>query len=104
MMTGRVVLALFVSVLAAACERVALTAPTDSTITITSDQAVLPLNGTATIRAVVIESGGTPVHNGTMVTFTSTLGTVDPVEAKTVNGIATATFKAGGTSGTSTIK
>lgn len=104
MMTARVLLALSAAVLAAACERVALTAPTASTITITSDQSVLPLNGTATLRAVVIESGGTPVHNGTTVTFTSTLGTVDPVEAKTVNGIATATFKAGGTSGKSTIK
>lgn len=104
MMMARVFLALFVSVLATACERVALTAPTASTITITSDQAVLPLNGTATVRAVVIEAGGTPVHNGTMVTFTSTLGTIDPVEAKTVSGIATATFKAGSTSGKSNIK
>ncbi|HEX6161751.1 MAG TPA: Ig-like domain-containing protein [Vicinamibacterales bacterium] len=104
MIMARVSLALFAAVLAAACERVALTAPTASTITITSDQAVLPLNGTATLRAVVIEAGGTPVHNGTTVTFTSTLGIVDPVEAKTVNGIATATFKAGSTSGKSTIK
>jgi hypothetical protein len=104
MMKARLFLALFVSVLAAACERVALTAPTASTITITTDQSVLPLNGTATVRAVVIESGGTPVHNGTTVTFTSTLGNVDPVEATTVNGIATALFRAGGTSGKSTIK
>ena len=103
-MMARVFLALFVSVLSTACERVPLTAPTASTITITSDQAVLPLNGTATVRAVVIEAGGTPVHNGTMVTFTSTLGTIDPVEAKTVSGIATATFKAGSTSGKSNIK
>ena len=85
------------------CERVPLTAPTESTITITSDRSVLPLNGQATLRAVVIESGGTPVHNGTTVTFTTTLGTVDPIEAKTVNGIATATFNAGAISGKSVI-
>jgi adhesin/invasin len=85
------------------CERVPLTAPTDSTISITSDRSVLPLNGQATLRAVVIESGGTPVHNGTTVTFTTTLGTVDPIEAKTVNGIATATFNAGAISGKSVI-
>ena len=104
MMKVRAFLLLLVSVVAAGCERVALTAPTGATITITSDQAVLPLNGTATVRAVVIEAGGVPVHNGTSVTFTSTLGTVNPVEAQTVNGIATATFNAGTTSGKSTIK
>ena len=104
MMTARVFLAVSALVFATACERVSLTAPTGATITITSDQSVLPLNGTATVRAVVIESGGTPVHNGTMVTFTSTLGTITPVEAQTVNGIATATFNAGSTSGKSTIK
>jgi hypothetical protein len=104
MMMARVFLAILVTVAATACERVALTAPTDSSITILADQSVLPLNGKATVRAIVIEVGGTPVHNGTVVTFTSTLGTVDPVTAQTVNGIATATFNAGGTSGKSTIK
>lgn len=85
----------------AACERVALTSPTGSKITISADRSVLPLNGQATLRAVVIEAGGTPVHNGTSVTFTSTLGTVNPVEATTINGVATATFNAGGVSGKS---
>lgn len=91
------------SVAAAACSKVPLTSPTGSTITMTTDRSVLPLNGQATLRAVVIESSGTPVQNGTMVTFSPTLGSVDPVEAKTVNGIATATFNAGGVSGKSSI-
>ena len=87
----------------AACSTVPLTSPTGSTITMTTDRSVLPLNGQATLRAVVIESAGTPVQNGTVVTFAPTLGSVDPVEAKTVNGIATATFNAGGVSGKSAI-
>ena len=74
----------------AACDSVPLTSPTGSTITMTSDRTVLPLNGVATLRAVVVESAGTPVQNGTSVTFSSTLGSVEPFEAKTVNGIATA--------------
>ena len=92
-----------VSIAAAACSKVPLTSPTGSTITMTSDRSVLPLNGQATLRAVVIESSGTPVQNGTMVTFAPTLGSVDPVEAKTVNGVATAMFSAGSVSGKSSI-
>src|SRR5215212_6752233 len=91
------------SLAAAACSKVPLTSPTGSTITMTSDRSVLPLNGQATLRAVVIESGGTPVQNGTMVTFAPTLGSVAPIEAKTVNGVATATFSAGSVSGKSSI-
>ena len=43
---------------------------------------------------------GTPVHNGTTVTFQPSIGRTDPVDAQTVNGIATVTFLAGGVSGT----
>ena len=92
-----------VCVAAAACSKVPLTSPTGSTISLTTDRSVLPLNGQAILRAVVIESSGTPVQNGTMVTFAPTLGSVDPVEARTVNGVATATFNAGGVSGKSSI-
>jgi adhesin/invasin len=92
-----------VSLIAAGCDSVPLTAPTESTITITSDRSVLPLNGTATLRAVVVESGGTMVHNGTVVTFAPTLGSVTPVEVETVNGVATAVFNAGSVSGKSVI-
>lgn len=83
-----------------ACDTVPLTSPTGSTITLSIDRNILPLNGQATIRAVVTESAGTPVHNGTMVTFQPSIGSTNPVEAPTVNGIATATFLAGSMSGT----
>lgn len=90
----------FVSV---ACERVPLTSPTGSTISVTIDQTTLPLNGQATVRAIVIESAGTPVHNGTQVNFSTSLGSFNPAEAATVNGVATTTFLAGGISGTTKI-
>ena len=79
------------------------TSPTGSTITLSIDKSIVPVNGQATITAVVIESGGTAVHNGTMVTFQSTLGRVDPIEAETVNGRAVATYIAPSLSGTATI-
>ena len=102
-MTRLWAIAVLTIVAVVACERVQLTSPTGSTITISADRNVLPLHGQATIRAVVMESGGTPVHNGTVVSFTTTLGTVNPAEVPTVNGVATATFNAGGISGTSII-
>lgn len=94
------VLAVASVVLVVACDRVPLTSPTGSSISLSIDKSVLPLGGTATVRAVVTESAGTPVHNGTVVTFNPSIGSVNPVEAPTVNGIATTTFLAGSSSGT----
>ena len=86
--------------MAAACDKVPLLAPTQSTITLTMSTTTLPANGTAQVLASVTEQSGTPVHNGTMVTFTGSLGTFDPVEAFTENGTARTTFRANGQSGT----
>lgn len=90
-------------VVVVACDRVNLTAPTGSTVSLSVDKSVLPLGGQATVTAVVTESAGTPVHNGTVVTFQTTVGSLDPPEAKTMNGMASTTFLAGSASGTATI-
>jgi hypothetical protein len=86
-----------------ACDTVPLTSPTGSTISVSIDKSILPINGQATITAVVTEVSGTAVHNGTVVTFQPSIGSVNPPEAKTVNGVATATFLAGALSGTGVI-
>ena len=52
---------------------------------------------------MVIESSGTPVQNGTVVTFTSSLGSIEPRNAQTDNGQVTVTFNSGSQSGTATI-
>src|SRR5688572_1966956 len=83
-----------------ACDSVPLTSPTGSTIALSIDRNILPLNGQTTVRAIVTESAGTPVHNGTIVTFQPSIGSTNPPEARTVNGVATTTFLAGGLSGT----
>ena len=85
------------------CEKVPLLAPTASTITVISSRSVLPIAGTAQIIATVIEQSGTPAHNGTLVTFTTTLGTLEPREAVTSNGQAVVTLHAGTQSGIATI-
>ena len=94
---------LTVIVVAVACERVPLTSPTGSTISVTVDQTTIPINGQATVRAIVTESSGTPVHNGTQVNFSTALGSFNPPSAETVNGVATTLFSAGSVSGTTRI-
>ncbi len=86
-----------------ACDKVPLLAPTESTITLTVSTTVVPVNGTAEVTASVTESAGTPVQNGTVVTFTSSFGTIDPVEARTEGGKATVRFVASTQSGTARI-
>ena len=43
------------------------------------------------------------MHNGTVVTFQPSIGSVNPPEARTVNGVARATFLAGSASGTGVV-
>ena len=85
--------------LLAACDKVPLLAPANSTITLSANATIIPTGGTVGLTAFVTESSGTPVQNGTTVRFTTTLGTVTPTEAQTTNGIAVATFQAGTASG-----
>jgi len=85
------------------CTRMPLTAPTKSTIQVFSSAPTVPLNGSVDVVASVTEQSGTPVQNGTLVTFTSTLGSIDPAEARTQNGKVTVKFTAGNQSGTATV-
>jgi adhesin/invasin len=86
-----------------ACSRVPLLAPSGSSITLTTATSVVPLNGTATIVAQVIESAGTAPQAGTHVTFSTSLGTIQPSDSTTnSSGQAMATFTST-SSGTATI-
>jgi hypothetical protein len=106
--------------LAASCSKVPLLAPTGATIHLFPEASSVSLNSQATIVATVIENGtassgsgsgattttsngGQPVHNGTHVTFTTTLGTIQPSDALTTNGQTTVTLITAGQSGTAHI-
>jgi hypothetical protein len=56
------------------------------------------------VTAIVAESGGTPVQNGTSVRFSTTLGRIDPAEVQTKDGVATAMFVAGDASGEAEVR
>ncbi len=94
---------LLAALAASACDKVPLLAPTNTTIRLVAGLGVLPVAGSTEITAVVIESAGTAVQNGTVVTFTSSLGTIDPREARTQNGQVTVRFIAGAQSGAAKI-
>ena len=97
--------------LSAACQKVPLLAPAGSTITLTTAASTLPINGSTDVIAQIIESGGVPPHEGTRVTFTTSLGRLQPSEADTdvggraivkfiatTSGVASITALSGGTS------
>jgi hypothetical protein len=112
------------------CDKVPLLAPSGTVITLFPVTNTVALNGEVEIVATVIEQGvaqtppttppangtpttptpttptagaGTPVQNGTLVTFTTTLGRLEPTEARTSNGQVRVRFLAGNQSGTATI-
>lgn len=99
----RLVLLLAAVLAAAACDKVQLTAPTESTIQLFAGGTSVPLNGSVDIVGTVTEQAGTPVQNGTVVTFTTTLGRIEPSEARTNNGRVTVRLTSDGRSGTATV-
>jgi adhesin/invasin len=102
----------------AACDKVPLLAPTGTVINLTLASEIAALNSDVEVIAVLIENGGTssgtgtnstttaagtPVQNGTLVSFTTTIGSIEPAEARTNNGRVTVKLHTGGTSGKATI-
>src|SRR4051812_28005696 len=92
-----------IGVVSASCSKVPLLAPSGAIITLTSGATALSIGGSTTLTAQVLEQGGTAPQDGTTVTFTTTLGSVEPASAQTKGGQATVTFRAGNASGTATI-
>ena len=102
------------------CETMADGAPPGATIVMAVSEVVMPVNGDATVTALVLKAGtagtpagpnapatpstvGPPVNDGTLVEFTTTLGRMEPSEARTVNGKAIVKLVGDGRSGTATI-
>ena len=96
-------LVLLTIVATAACSFDPLVAPVASTISVSATDTKVAPGGSTNVFAVVVEEAGTPVHNGTVVRFSSTLGRVEPEEATTRDGVARATFTAGSTTGTAKV-
>jgi hypothetical protein len=87
-----------------ACEKVPLMAPAGSTIVLTAATNALPVGATTDIIATVLEAAGTPPHSGTYVTFTTTLGAMQPAQAQTdVGGRVVVRYFSGTANGSAVI-
>ena len=102
-----------------ACDKAPLLAPGGTVIFLNATSGSVPATGSVDIIAVLLEQGttssgtgtgssttpasGTPVHNGTLVSFTTTIGRIEPAEARTENGKVTVRFIGDGRSGAATI-
>jgi hypothetical protein len=88
---------------ASACDKVPLTAPVASTISVSASSTAVQSGGSTEVSAVVVEEAGTLVQNGTLVFFSATGGQVNPQQATTHDGVAQTTFTAGSATGTATV-
>jgi hypothetical protein len=75
------------------------TTPTTPTTPANPGATPAPTTTTSTTTA----GAGTPVQNGTLVSFTTTIGRIEPSEARTNNGQVRVKFISSGQSGTATI-
>jgi parallel beta-helix repeat protein len=62
------------------------------TLTLTAVPSTLPAGSSSALTATVTDQFGNLVANGAVVSFTTDLGSVSPVTATTVGGVATATL------------
>lgn len=85
------------------CGQAILTAPVGSTIAISINPRFIAANGdTAVVSVLVIEPAGTPVPDGTVVQFFTTLGSI-PEQGKTNDGVARVNLLSDARSGTATV-
>jgi hypothetical protein len=106
--------------LGVSCQSSPLTAPQGTTITFLSPTTMIASGSMDVVVSVVqgatstgtgigsggnatTPTGGQPVHDNTSVFFTTSLGTIAPVEAKTTNGFATVTLVGDGHTGTAKV-
>lgn len=89
---------------ASACDKIPLFAPSGSAVTVTSNLTTVALNGSVELTATVIEAGGTPVNDGTVVNFTTTIGSFDRNDVQTDDGRARVNLRVGSTSGTAIVR
>jgi hypothetical protein len=86
------------------CNRPSILAPSGATIALSAPVTALPLNGSTEIVAQINGSVRTPPQRGTLVSFTTTLGVLEPAQAETDGtGRAAVRFRAGSNAGTATI-
>jgi hypothetical protein len=103
-MRNKIVAAIVLVVSGWACHQAILTAPGGSAMTLFANPTFICANGcTSTISAILIEANtNTPVADGTVVQFFTTLGRIDE-QGKTNDGVARVNLVSDGRSGIAAI-
>ena len=91
-----------IEIVATAIENGTTSTPTTPTTPTTPGTPTTPTTPT-TPSSTSTSGAGTPVQNGTVITFTTTLGRIEPVDARTHNGQVRVRFISTGQSGVATI-
>jgi hypothetical protein len=95
--------AVLLGALVASCGQAIISAPVGSTITIFVNPPFIAAQGdTAIVSVLVLEPAGTPVPDGTVVQFFTTLGTIQE-QAKTNDGVARVNLISDSRSGTAKV-
>ena len=70
-------------VITPACDKASPVSPAGTTITLSVNPTRIDVTGNATVTAIVRRENGSPVNPGTIVNFSTTLGSLDPDDAPT---------------------
>jgi len=89
--------------LALSCGKATPVAPVGTTIQLTVSPNVITASQTAQVQALVRRENGTPVNPGTIVLFSSTLGTITPSAETNSQGLAHAELRSDGRLGTAKV-
>ncbi len=97
-------LALLIVPLAPGCDRPTPVAPEGATLTITANPAKIALDGSSSITILARKLDGTPVNDGTEISLSTNLGTIEELVRTDPGGVARATLTGDGRVGTATVQ
>ncbi len=86
------------------CDRPTPVAPEGSTLTVTANPARIEIAGSSAITVLARKLDGTPVNEGTEITLSTNLGTIEDLVRTNAGGIAKATLTGDGRIGTATVQ
>ncbi|MBX7183807.1 MAG: Ig-like domain-containing protein [Vicinamibacteria bacterium] len=100
---ARVAAGSLVAMVLASCGQAILSAPDGTTLQIFVNPPFIAANGdTAVVSVLAVEKAGTPVPDGTVIQFFTTVGIIDE-QARTNDGVARVNLRSNATSGTAVV-
>jgi hypothetical protein len=97
-------LAVLMVPLAPGCDKPTPVAPEGATLTITANPSKIALDGSSSITILARKMDGTPVNDGTEITLSTNLGTIEELVRTDAGGVAKATLIGDGRVGMATVQ